>query len=154
MSIGSLFACGLGENVNRPSLAVVSRIFRPSHKVVVIDIHRVASYAEPVTLTMNAEPDQPLKAHQKKAALLVYDHNVSGQWNLMFAPQDVALGVDQFAIYHHKQMIPVTLKALRNATNDFYLFSTNLESAQLGFTGEPDYTVLPVKNISASGWLI
>lgn len=154
MRIGSLFACGLGENVNRPSLAVVTRIFRPSHKLVVVDVSRIASFADPVILTINATPDQTLQAHQKKAALLVYDHRASGQWSLMFAPQDVALGVDQFAIHYRKQVFPVRLSAMRNATNDFYLFSTTLESAQLGVTGEPDYTIPPVKHLSASGWLV
>jgi hypothetical protein len=154
MSIGSVFACGLGANVNRPSLAVVSRIFRPEPKRVVIDVDRLASYAEPVILTINAAAGQTLQAHQKKAALLVYDHNVPDQWGLMFAPQDIAMGVDQFVLHCRNQVLPVQLVAMRNATNDFYLFSTTLTSAQLGITGEPDYTIQPVKHLSASGWLI
>lgn len=154
MRIGSLLACGIGENVNRPSLAMVSRIFRPCAKVVIVEIHRIADYAEPVLMSVNAPSDQPLLAHQKKPALLVYDHKQPGHWSLMFPPQDVVLGIDHFAIHRQKITHPVHLHGIRHATNDFYLFSTALESAQLGITGEPDYPIPPALKHHAAGWLL
>ncbi len=154
MRIGSLLACGIGENVNRPSLAMVSRIFRPRAKVVIVEIQRIADYAEPIFMSVNAPSDQPLLAHQKKPALLVYDHSQPGHWNLVFPPQDVVLGIDHFAIYRHKITLPVHLHGIRHATNDFYLFSTALESTQLEITGEPDYPIPPALKHHAAGWLL
>lgn len=154
MRIGSLLACGLGENINRPSLAVVSRIFRPSPKVVHIDIHRIADYAEPVTLSINQPLDQPVAAHHQKPALLVYDHKRPSKWGLMFPPQDVVLSIDHFAIHRRKHALPIHLNGMRNATNDFYLFSTALTSEQLGIVGEPDYPTPPAKKHHSAGWLL
>lgn len=154
MRIGSLLACGLGENINRPSLAVVSRIFRPRPKVVEIDITRIADYAEPVLLSVNQALDKTISPDLKKPALLVYDHKRPGKWALMFPPRDVALAVDQFAIHRNRQSISIHLNGMRNATNDFYLFSTELQSEQLGITGQPDYPVPPAQKHHSAGWLL
>lgn len=154
MRIGSLLACGLGENVNRPSLAVVSRIHRARSKVVEIDIQRLASYAQPVMISINQPVEQPVSSEQQKSALLVYDHQHPGKWGLMFPPRDVVLGVDQFALHRGGHSLPIHLKGMRNATNDFYLFSTELRSEQIGVAGEPDYPTPPTLLHHAAGWLI
>lgn len=154
MRIGSLLACGLGENVNRPNLAVVSRIHRARPKVVEIDIQRLASYAQPVMISINQPLDQPVASEQQKSALLVYDHQRPGKWSLMFPPRDVVLGVDQFALHRGGHSLPIHLKGMRNATNDFYLFSTELHSEQIGVEGEPDYPTPPTLLHHAAGWLI
>lgn len=154
MRIGSLLAGGLGENVNRPSLAVVSRIHRSRPKVVEIDIQRLASYAEPVMISINQALDQPVTHDQQKSALLVYDHQHPGKWSLMFPPRDVVLGVDQFALHRGGHALPIHLSGMRNATNDFYLFASDLHSGQVGVAGEPDYPTPLAKQHHAAGWLI
>ncbi len=148
MSIGSLLAYGLGEDINRPSFAVVSRIFRPSHKRVIIDLQRIASYAEPVLIgvTTSAEPAKP--------ALLMYDLQRLGGWGLLFPPRDILPGIDKLTLSRNRSTMEVELINMRNATTDFYLFSTSLTSEQLGIVGQPDYPVPPVKKTHAAGWII
>lgn len=154
MSIGSLLAYGLGEGINRPSLAVVSRIFRPFHKVVVIDIHSIASYAEPVMITVNASEKESHDMKKARPALLVYDKKRPGGWGLMFLPQDILLGFDQLATHRNKQALKINLENMHNATTDFYLFSTSLASVQLGIEGEPDYAIPPARKTHSAGLLI
>lgn len=154
MNIGSLLAYGVGEDINRPSLAVVSRIFRPSHKVVVIDMYCIANYAEAVMMTINAQEQSSTGQLRGKPALLVYNKKTLGGWGLMFPPQDVLPAIDQIALHRNQQIIEIKLETRRNATNDFYLFSSTLQSGQLGVTGEPDYAVPSVRKSHPSGWLI
>lgn len=139
MSIGSLLAYGVGESINRPGLAVVARIFRPSNRVVVIDMHSIANYAESVIMTVNASEQTMAGTRQGKPALLVYNKKSLGGWGLMFPPQDVLPGFDKLAMYRNKQEFEINLESRRNATNDFHLYATLLTSAQLGIEGEPDY---------------
>lgn len=147
MEIGSLLAYGLGEDINRPRFAVVSRIFRPSHKLVEIDMYRIASYAEPVIMNMGAS-DQP------KPALLVHDKQLLGGWGMMFPPQDIMVGIDKISMLRNNQKYNVNLESMRNATTDFYLFSTSLTSEELGINGQPDYAAVPVKGTSSSAWAL
>lgn len=153
MIIGSLLAYGIGEDINRPSLAVVARIFRPTLKTVVIDIHSIASYAEPVMMTVNAD-DSSMGQNRAKPALLVYNQKRLGGWGLMFPPQDVVLGFDRIGIHRKGQALALAMKARINATNDFYLFSTPILSDQLGITGEPDYPTPAVRKTHPAGWLL
>ncbi|MFA6921937.1 MAG: hypothetical protein WC216_08860 [Gallionella sp.] len=151
MSIGSLLAYGVGEDIARPSLAVVTRIFRPSHKVVVIDMQSVANYAEAVTMTVNATERTQSGMNQLKPALLVYSKK---GWGLMFPPQDILPGFDKLAMQRNGQEFAINLESRCNATTDFYLFSTPTLSAQLGIAGEPDYPTPPLRKTYSAGWLI
>lgn len=142
MRIGSLLAYGVGEDINRPKVAVVARIHRPSNKRVVIDLHSLASYAEPVLMTVNAAQQSANGARMGKPALLLHDSAQRGAWQLMFQPQDVLPGVDQIAIHRNRQEYPIDLQGWRNATHDFHLYSTSLSSAHLGIAGEPRYAAV------------
>lgn len=153
MAIGSLLAYGLGEDINRPGFAVVSRIFRPSHKVVIIDLQRIAGYAEPVMMTVNAS-EQGASLNQPKPALLMYDLQRLGGWGLMFPPRDIMPGIDKITISRNRQTIDVSIGNMRNATDDFYLFATSLTSKQLGIEGQPDYAVPPTQKNHPAGWLL
>ncbi|MDD4929999.1 MAG: hypothetical protein PHP85_12065 [Gallionella sp.] len=148
MQIGSLLAYGVGEDIARPSLAVVSRIFRPSLKVVVIDMQRIASYAEAVVFTVNAGTGQ----NRLKPALLVYNQKGAG-WGLLFPPQDILPGFDKFSMQRRGQEFAFDLEYRRHATADFYLFSTSLSSGQLGVSGSPEYATPSVRKTHAAGWL-
>lgn len=149
MSIGSLLAYGVGEDIARPSLAVVSRIFRPSSKQVVIDMYSIAHYAEAVTMTVNATEQSGMS--QLKPALLVYGKK---GWGLMFPPRDILPGFDKIAMQRNGQQFEIKLESRCNATTDFYLFSTPALADQLGITGEPDYPTPPVRKTHTPGWLL
>lgn len=153
MRIGSLLACGIGDNINRPVLAVVTRIHRWRDKEVEVDLQRMASYAEPVMFSMNQPLDKTVPGDLRKSALLVYDHKYPGQWSLIFPPRDVVLAVDKLALHRGGQATPIPLTGMRIATNDFYCFATGLTSAQLAVPGEPDYPTPPCKQARAAGWL-
>ena len=141
MAIGSLLAYGIGDEVNRPSLAVVSRIFRPSGKSVVIDITCIANYAEAVVFSL-----QSGKNEQGKQAILVHDKLRSNQWDLIVRPIDVLFGFDNFLLHRKRVVHAFNLETVRNATPDFSLFSTNLTTSQLDFLAGPDYAaVSPAK---------
>ena len=154
MEIGSLLAYGVGDDIRRPSLAVVSRIFRPSDKVVVIDMHCIASYAEAVSMTVNADEQTKNGLNRARPALLVYSKKGIGGWGMVFAPQEILPGFDRLAIHRNKQEFAIGLKNRRAATNDFYLFSIDLQSDELGMAAEPDYAVAPVRKVHAPGWLL
>ena len=144
MTIGSLLAYGLGDGINRPSLAVVARIFRPSNKKVVIDLHIIAQYAEQVLMTVNAAKQAATGPRHGKAALLLYDKAGLGGWGLMFKPQDILPGIDQIAMHRKQRELQIDLKSRRNVTHDFHFYTISLTSAQLGISGEPSYVNAPV----------
>lgn len=137
MAIGALLAYGVGEDIGRPRFASVSRILRPSHKVVEIDMKRIAGYAEPVRITVNT-------SDKTKPALLVYDKHLLGGWGLLFPPQDVVPGIDKIYMYRNNQKYDVNLESMRNATPDFYLFSTSILSEQLGMDKDPGYAAATI----------
>ena len=145
MSIGSLLAYGVGDDIARPSLAVVSRIFRPSSKLVVIDMHSIAHYAEAVAMTVNATE----RADQLKPALLV--HGKKG-WGVMFPPRDILPGFDKIAMWRNGHEFDIKLESRCNATTDFYLFSIPAMADQLG--GAPDYPTPAVRKTHTPGWLL
>jgi hypothetical protein len=114
----------------------------------------IANYAEAVMITINAQEQSSTGQLRGKPALLVYNKKTLGGWGLMFPPQDVLPAIDQIALHRNQQIIEIKLETRRNATNDFYLFSSTLQSGQLGVTGEPDYAVPSVRKSHPSGWLI
>ncbi|MFZ4478639.1 MAG: hypothetical protein ACOYNZ_01955 [Rhodoferax sp.] len=139
MNIGSLLAYGLGENINRPSLAVVVRIFRPSSREVIIDLQSIAHYAEQVLMTVNAAQQSATGARHGRAALLLFDKSSLGGWGLMFQPQDVLPGIDQIVVHRKQRELTIALGSRCNVTHDFHLYATSLTSANLGISGEPSY---------------
>jgi hypothetical protein len=129
MDIGSLLAYGVGDGIDRPNFGVVSRIFRPEQQLVIVDIHTIATYAEPVMIALNTS--QQTSTNKANPALLVYDKLRLGGWGLMCQPMNALLGVDHVAMFRKNQGFKVNLKNMCNATDDFYLFATSLTSQHL-----------------------
>lgn len=135
INLGSIVAYGISEDeIKRPKLAVVARIYRPNNKRVIIDLHTLANYAESVIVTLNGKP-------QKYKALLIYDIRYGAHWRIVLQPQNLAIGFDQLLIERHGKKISIALEKWHSATNDFYLYSITLTSADLGISGEPQYPI-------------
>lgn len=140
ISLGSVLAYGVGKDINRPKVAVVARIYRPTHKRVVIDLHILADYAESVLMTVNTAQQAASAAPRTgKPALLLHNSASGERWDLMLQPQDMYVGVDQIAIHREKKEYAVELETWRNATNDFHLYNTTLTSEYLGVSKDPEY---------------
>lgn len=127
MSIGSLLAYGQIEQGQAPKLAVVSRIYRPNNKHVLIDISILANDADAILMSVN--PTSKSSANDANfrsgnPAILLFEKNRSSLPLLMFPPQDVLPGIDRIEIFHQEQTRPIELKNWRNATHDFYLYTT------------------------------
>lgn len=150
MYIGALIAYGLGDDIRRPRLAVITRIYRPSEGGLVIDMRRVASYAEAVPMSINASEQIKQTKAGFKFALLINDKRNPGRWDLMFPPMDVLLGIDRVTIYRDQQGLAVSLRSFCNATMDFHLYSTSLDASQLNVVGEPVYR-RPEENVAQTG---
>lgn len=154
MGVGALLSYGMGEDaVNSPRLAVVSRIYRPSTKTVVIDLFRLARYAEPVAVFLKNDLSEVAGEEKGYAALLLHDELIGG-WCLAFPPQGILLTAKELTLKRGNQSYDVTLGALRNVTTDFYVFATSLTSEQLGTEGKPEYPApkKPVGNMDENRW--
>ena len=136
MGIGMLLAYGVADEVNRPRLAVVSRISRPYGRVLELDMRFVASFCEPVVLDFNTV---------KVPGLMLYDPRGGGHWALAFPPRDVLMRIDKVEIHRNKKVISVELTRILDASSDFYLLETTLTSSQLGFYSAPQYPVAAVR---------
>ena len=136
MGIGMLLAYGVADEVNRPRLAVVSRISRPYGKALELDMRFIASFCEPVILDFNTV---------KVPGLMLYDPRDGGHWALAFPPRDVLMGIDKVEIHRNKKVVSVELTRILDASSDFYLFETTLTSSQLGFYSVPQYPVAVVR---------
>jgi hypothetical protein len=125
MSIGSLVAYSLDQNDKSTKLAMVNRIFRPTNKHVVIDLSILAHEAEAVLMTLNAAAQPPGSAARVgKPAVLLRDLAEPGRQLLMFPPQDVLPGIDKIELHRQQSKQQIALKSWRNATHDFYLYTT------------------------------
>jgi hypothetical protein len=139
MEVGALLSYGMGEEaVNSPRLAAVSRIYRPSAKIVVIDLFRLARYAEPVAIFPKSDLGEVAGEEKGYAALLLNDELIGG-WCLAFPPQGVLLSAKEMTVKRGNKSYDLTLAGLRNVTTDFYVFATSLSSEQLDMEGQPEY---------------
>lgn len=154
MAVGELISYGMGdEAVNSPRLAVVSRIYRPTAKMVVIDLLRLSRYAEPAAVFLKGDLGEIAGAEKGYPALLLHDDLIGG-WCLAFQPQGILFTVKELTIKRGDKSHDLTLGGLRNVTTDFYVFVTSLTSEQLGVQGKPEYPV-PQKmmdDIDGSRW--
>jgi hypothetical protein len=154
MEVGALLSYGMGEEaVNSPRLAAVSRIYRPSAKTVVIDLFRLARYAEPVAIFPKSDLGEAARDEKGYAALLMHDELIGG-WCLAFPPQGILLAVKEMTLKRGDKSYDLTLAGLRNVTADFYVFSTSLTTEQLGMEGKPEYPVpkKPMDDLDGSRW--
>ena len=134
MAIGSLVAYSVQENSGQPVLAVISRIYRPSYKVVEIDFYDVANYAEAVMLKNENSHTEKQTSSADQPALLVRKNDRSKELDIIMAPQSVLIGFDQFQMRREEENYSVGLTKWRNATPNFYHFSTALDSEALDLT--------------------
>ncbi|MFH0934071.1 MAG: hypothetical protein V1879_02610 [Pseudomonadota bacterium] len=154
MEVGALLSYGMGdEAVNSPRLAAVSRIHRPSAKMVVIDLFRLARYAEPVAIFPKSDLAEVAGDEKGYAALLLHDELIGG-WCLAFPPQGILLAVKEMTLKRGDKSYDLTLAGLRNVTTDFYVFATSLTTEQLGMEGKPEYPVpkKPMDDLDGSRW--
>lgn len=152
MHIGALLAYGVGEDICRPRLAVITRLYRPSEGVLVVDLLRVASYAEAVMMTVNASEQTMLGKTRTFPALLVHDKRTPGRWDFMFQPMDVLPGLDEIMMYRGGQIMRVNLGNLCIATTDFRQYITPLDSTLLGVEGEPSYRMPDGQQAKTGGY--
>jgi len=135
MEVGSLLAYGLGEkDRNRPRLGVVSRLYRPNATSAIIDIDRLAKYAEPVTVKIT-EPDRA--GDEVMHALLIHDPQRG--WNLLFPPQYSLADTLPVAMDFRGRAFQFQLGGLRYVTAGFYLFGIPLDTESLGLDAIPSY---------------
>jgi hypothetical protein len=154
MEVGALLSYGMGEEaVNSPRLAAVSRIYRPSAKTVVIDLFRLARYAEPIAIFPKSDLGAVAGEEKGYAALLLHDELIGG-WCLAFQPQGILLSARELTLKRGDKTYDLTLGGLRNVTTDFYVFATPLTTEQLGMEGKPEYPVpkKPMDDLDASRW--
>lgn len=154
MEVGALLSYGMGEEaVNSPRMAVVTRIYRPSAKTVVIDLFRLSRYAEPVAIFPKSDLGEVAGTEQGYAALLLHDELIGG-WCLAFPPQGILLAVKEMTLKHGDKSYDLTLAGLRNVTTDLYVFATSLTSEQLGMEGKPEYPdpKKPMGDIDENRW--
>lgn len=150
LTVGALVACGVGNNIQRPALAVVSRIYRPRARSVEVDLQYLACYAEPVVVPVSHALDKTSPSDMRKSALLVYDAKRAEHWSVILPPRDMSPSAGKFALHRNGSILPLHLGGMRAATDDFYCLSTDLTSQQLNLAAEPDYAVprIPLPSLS------
>lgn len=135
MEIGSLIAYGLGaKDLNRPRLGVVSRLHRPNATSVIIDLERLAKYAEPVGIMLSEEG----QAHNEPLHALVI-HDPALGWNLIFPPHYNLTDSKQVQMIFRGKSHFFSLGTLRYVTSGMYMFSIPLDTVDLGLKSVPSY---------------
>jgi hypothetical protein len=135
LGIGDLVSYAFGEaDSHKPRLAVVRRLYRPGAGQVMIDLERLAKYAEPVLVT-------PLAAGQPEGdtlhALLMFDPDLG--CNLLFSPKASVLDKSEARISFRGQTHDFTLGGLKYVTGGLYLFRMPLRMSQLGLDAPPSF---------------
>lgn len=121
MGIGSLLAYGMGaEDRRRPRLGALSRIYRPQPGTLILEIARLASYAEPVSVA-KALPDQPGGPPATPLlAFRVFDQRFG--WGLLL-PNQESFWRDTLVFMRDKsQTVKCRLGAVKALTHYFTLF--------------------------------
>ena len=138
MTIGSLVAYEIGEaDHHQPHLGWVSRIFRPISGTVIVEIERLANFAEPVKITKNCQLGNSGKAPKNiktMLSFLVYDNQLG--WGLLLPKQELFWEKTPVLIHRDKQVTEFELGNARSLTAHFHLFNLTLETKAFG---SPDY---------------
>ena len=75
-----MFAFGLGrEGIERPSIGVISRIYRPSSKTVMVDLEKFGKSAEPVLVTRDLSRVEAPDRNPKPTIRAILVHYDSGK---------------------------------------------------------------------------
>ena len=137
MNIGSLLAYGVGDEIHRPKLGVVSRIQRSSHQNVQIDIRFIAAYAEAVIITFNSSG-----VTAKMSAVLIFNPHGTPTWQIICPPLRNLDNMRQFTLHRKSLPIAAASRELISATSEYFILGTNLTSAALHIEKDPKYPAL------------
>lgn len=130
MRVGALLAYGTGDDtLARPRLSMVTRIQRGIGKTI-IDLRRLASYAEPVKLKIGQGQVRP--------ALLIFDKEIGG-WGLVFQPNGFIATAKELVMVRNAEEFPFENKGMLHGTMDFMLILTSLQSGTLIAGDKPEY---------------
>ncbi len=141
LEIGSLVAYELGErDRQRPRLAIVSRICRPDGKNFIVDMDRLAKYAEPVSVERADEGEaQP----EQLAGLLVHDPDLG--WNLLFSSKNTLAESCPVRVMFRGRPYVFNLGPLKQVTAGFYLYGVPLDSRQFDLDYDPVFPAPPAR---------
>ena len=138
MNIGSLLAYGMGEEIKRPKLSVISRIQRTLQHSVQIDIRCLADYAEALTITFHSSG-----VDEKMYAVLAFNPLSATPWQIICPPLDNPDNMRQFTLHRQSQNLAAECMELLGATNEYVIFGTNLTSIALQIAERPEYLPMP-----------
>lgn len=137
MAVGDLVAYALSEaDKHRPRFAVVKRLYRPSAGNVIIDLGRLAKYAEPVVL-QPADEDRSRANTDVMYGLLMFDPGTG--CNLLVSPKARVMDKTEVVMRFRGKNYPLALDGLKFVTQGFYLFRMPLRLAELGLEASPSY---------------
>ncbi len=129
MFIGNLLAYGFGhDEVFRPRIGKVNRIYRPAAGFVVIDIEKLASYATPIALhkrVAGAHGDGgKIKVIGKPLPALLIHHPRRG-WGIVTPPQETFWEKTPVGIQTGKRVTLTTLGQAQDLTAEFCWFGVS-----------------------------
>ena len=123
MKIGVMAAYGVGdEGIAKPRFGVISRIYRPSPGLVIVDIVKHGEYVEPaiVTTDLTAFEREDKKQGNLLGAIVVKDP--SGEIKLLLPPLSTLRENTQLAMKRSRRLELLTLGKKQVVTKDFFLF--------------------------------
>lgn len=140
MFIGNLLAYGFGaEEVFKPRIGKVNRIFRPEPGTVIIDIEYLASFATPIALHKRnpaAETEAgKIKVVGKPLSALLIHHPTRG-WGVITPPQESFWERTPIGIQTGKRVTVGELGEAQDVTNEFHWFQVESQSFP---SKAPDY---------------
>jgi len=140
MFIGNLLAYGFGaEQVFKPRIGKVNRIFRPEAGTVIIDIEYLASFATPIALhkrnpAAETEPGKIKVVGKPLSALLI--HHPTRGWGVITPPQENFWERTSVGIQTGKRVTLGALGEAQDVTNEFHWFYVESNSFP---SKAPDY---------------
>lgn len=141
MGIGSLLAYGMGDQDRaRPRLGSVSRILRPRPGSVLLEIRRLASFAEPVKvqkLLIDSASDSEADA-VTISGCMVYDRYFG--WGLLLPNQEKIWRRTPVVLHRGGHALRFRLGGVKALTQDFILFVLPQPFQNLGVPSYPAVT--------------
>jgi hypothetical protein len=123
MKIGSMAAYGFGnEGIAKPHFGIISRIYRPSAKTVIVDMLKAGEFIEPVVLTAIASSVEALETKQQpqQGGILIKD--VAGETKLLLPPQCLLREKNLLEMKRKQSSQNVVLGKVQTVTKDFFMF--------------------------------
>lgn len=138
MNIGSLIAYGVGvEDRGRPRLGTVSRIFRPQTGSVMLEVMRLANFAEPVIIAKDLQKQGTSGAQEDNtpsSGFMVYDKRYG--WGLLLPNLAKFWQNSAVIMQRDGRALKFRLGGVKALTQNFILFTLPKQFQALG---EPEY---------------